>query len=65
MFERWKRKKERTRKARKPEGSYTWWDGFWDVLFWVPELLILPFRLVFFVVRVIGRVFRDVFDFTP
>lgn len=34
-------------------------SGFWDLLiegiFWVPELIVLPFRLLFWLVRFLGR----------
>ncbi|MFG6116098.1 hypothetical protein ACGTN9_13035 [Halobacillus sp. MO56] len=65
MYERWEKKKQKTRKARKNEEAYTFWDGFLDLLFWVPELLIVPVRMIFFALRLIGRIFKDAFDFIP
>ncbi|GGA68207.1 hypothetical protein [Ornithinibacillus halotolerans] len=56
----WENKKERTRKHRKHGEKYTFGDFIMDVLFWIPELIILPFRLVFWVFRGLWRLF----DFT-
>ncbi|WP_322421834.1 hypothetical protein [Jeotgalibacillus haloalkalitolerans] len=59
---RWRERKAVKSKKRKAEGKYSFWDGLTDVLIWVPELIILPFRLVYLLVRLFGRVFRDGFD---
>ncbi|MFC0301205.1 hypothetical protein ACFFIS_10305 [Virgibacillus soli] len=58
----WKRKKEKTRKSKKRDDSYTFWDFILDVLFWIPELILFPFRLIFWSLRGIGRLVSDLFD---
>jgi hypothetical protein len=55
----WKRKKAKTRKARKEYSAYTKWDALFDMLIWVPELIILPFRIIFWLVKGLGR-FLDI-----
>ncbi|WP_042225123.1 hypothetical protein [Oceanobacillus manasiensis] len=60
MKEWWKKKKARTRRARKDHNAYTKWDALMDVLFWVPELIILPFRLAFWLIRVVLGRFLDI-----
>ncbi|MFG6117836.1 hypothetical protein [Thalassobacillus sp. B23F22_16] len=65
MWDRREEKKKKTRRARKKKGDYTFWDGFFDLLFWVPELLILPIRLIFFLFRGLGKLLKDAFDFIP
>ncbi|MGD7023458.1 hypothetical protein ACQCVK_12730 [Rossellomorea vietnamensis] len=54
MFVR-KRKERRIRK--KSEGTYTFWDAVGDVLIWIPELIVLPFRILWYLIRGIGSIF--------
>ncbi|WP_047984152.1 hypothetical protein [Ornithinibacillus californiensis] len=51
----WRRKKENTRKHRKGE-RYTFGDFIMDVLFWIPELVLLPFRLLFWLLRGLWKI---------
>lgn len=60
MNERWERKKSKTRKSRKSKGDYTKIDLFFDILFWIPEIIILPIRLLFMALRVLFRWVVDV-----
>ena len=62
MKEWWQRKKNKSRKAKKSNGDYTLFDFIFDVLFWIPELIFLPFRLIFWLLRGIGRFIWDIFD---
>lgn len=56
MFvEKWSEK----RRKKKYDGSYTFWDLFFDILFWIPELILFPFRLVFYLFRFLAR---SIFD---
>ncbi|AVQ98191.1 hypothetical protein OBCHQ24_03840 [Oceanobacillus iheyensis] len=59
MKEWWKRKKAKTRRASKDYQHYTKWDVLVDILIWVPELIILPFRIIFWLVKGLGR-FLDI-----
>jgi len=63
MKEWWNRKKEKSRKRRKNNGNYTFLDFIMDVLFWVPELLVLPFRILIWLLRGLGRFIKNLFDF--
>jgi hypothetical protein len=63
MKEWWQGKKKRSRKSKKSNGDYTFFDFIFDVLFWIPELIFLPFRLIFWLFRGVGRFIGDVFDF--
>jgi hypothetical protein len=54
-----KKRKER-RQRKKAEGSYTFWDAVGDVLIWVPELIILPFRLLWYLIRGIFSIFDGI-----
>lgn len=49
------------RKRKKQEGSYGFWDIFADVLSWIPELVFLPFRLAFLLIRLLVRSIFDWF----
>ncbi|WP_409252922.1 hypothetical protein V1502_03040 [Bacillus sp. SCS-153A] len=51
-----KKRKER-RKRKKSEGTYSFWDAVGDVLIWVPELIILPFRILWYLIRGIVSIF--------
>lgn len=61
MREWWQVKKSKTKRhQKKKEGRYTYWDGIMDALWWIPDLLLLPFRLLFWLLRAVWRLF----DFT-
>ncbi|MGM0846560.1 MAG: hypothetical protein ACQEUT_16415 [Bacillota bacterium] len=51
------RRKDR-RRRKKADGTYSFWDAVGDVLIWIPELIILPFRLLWFLIRGIGSFFN-------
>ncbi|HBT73311.1 MAG TPA: hypothetical protein DEB37_13985 [Lysinibacillus sp.] len=51
------------RKGKKYHSGYTFLDFIFDVLVWIPELILLPFRVLFWLLRGIGRLIGDVFDF--
>ncbi|MEH7884237.1 hypothetical protein V7654_07910 [Bacillus sp. JJ1609] len=52
-------KRAEKRRKKKQEDMYGFWDFISDVLFWIPELIILPFRLLFLLFRFLVR---SVFD---
>lgn len=62
MRERWDRKKKSSRKSKKGHDNYTLLDRIIDVLLWIPEIIIFPFRLIIWLFRVAGRLVKDVFD---
>ncbi|MBB6444047.1 hypothetical protein [Bacillus benzoevorans] len=59
MKERWNCKKEKFRKRKKKHNEVI--EFILEMLFWLPELIILPFRLIFWLIRGIGRWMTDVF----
>ncbi len=59
----WEKKKSRTRKSRKTNERYTKGDLLADVLFWLPEIIIFPIRMIFWILRASGRFIKDFFDF--
>ncbi|KGR77917.1 hypothetical protein CD29_13595 [Ureibacillus manganicus DSM 26584] len=61
MREWWNKKKSKTRKNKKGNNHYTFFDFILDALFWLPELLFLPFRIVFWLLRGLGRLIWDLF----
>ncbi|SDN48563.1 hypothetical protein SAMN05518871_105250 [Psychrobacillus sp. OK028] len=62
MSERWEKKKEIRKNKRKDNAPYTFGDFVFEVFFWIPELLLLPFRMLFWLVRGVGRVIGNLFD---
>ncbi|PIJ97347.1 hypothetical protein [Lysinibacillus sphaericus] len=59
MKEWWQSKKRKTTK-RKVNNNYSLFELLLDVLFWLPELFLVPFRLVFWLLRGIGRLIAEV-----
>ncbi|GLO65427.1 MULTISPECIES: hypothetical protein [Oceanobacillus] len=51
MREWWKTKNAKTRKQRKNKEDYTKKDLVLDILFWIPEIIVLPIRLIIWLVR--------------
>lgn len=64
MKEWWNRKKRKMRRSRKNNDNYTFVDFIIDVLSWIPELIMFPFRLIFWLIRGAGRLIWNVFDIT-
>ncbi len=58
----WKKKKGKTRKRKKDNDHYTFWDFVLDVLFWIPELLFFPLRLIYWLIKGIGRLIGNIVD---
>ncbi len=61
MKEWWNRKKKKTRKHKKSSSDYTFFDLILDILLWVPEIILLPFRLLFWLARGLIRSISDMF----
>ncbi|MGE7984998.1 hypothetical protein [Lysinibacillus fusiformis] len=59
MNEWWQSKKRKTRKI-KEHNNYSLFELFLDVLFWIPELFLYPFRLVLWLLRGVSRLIADV-----
>jgi hypothetical protein len=57
------RMKEKRKRKRESRERYSMWDGLFELLFWIPEILILPFRLIFWLFRGIGKLIGNVWDF--
>lgn len=55
----WIKKKGKTRKSKKRDDQYTLADFIFDVLLWIPELVFLPFRILFWLVRGLSRSILD------
>ncbi|MBM7650239.1 hypothetical protein JOC78_003224 [Bacillus ectoiniformans] len=55
----WMKRKKKSRKAKKNSDDYTIADFFFELLFWIPELLILPFRIIYWLARGLGRFISD------
>lgn len=59
----WIKKKEKTRRYKKRRADYTLFDGVADLFFGLPELLLFPIRIIYWVVRGVGRIIGEVFNF--
>lgn len=62
MKEWWQRKKSKTRRSKKSNDNYTLLDFFLDMLFWIPELILFPLRLIFWLLRGLGRFIGEIFN---
>jgi hypothetical protein len=56
------RKKAKNRKKKSEQENYTFWDTFFDVLTFIPELIIIPFRILFLLFRGFIRMIANIFD---
>ena len=62
MREWWTKKKQKMRKYKKDSDHYTFIDFIFDVLIWIPELVLLPFRIIFWLLRGVVRLAENIFD---
>ncbi|SDJ11567.1 hypothetical protein SAMN04490247_0801 [Salimicrobium halophilum] len=62
MWESWEKRKERSRRRQKREEAYTWADILFDIVLWVPEVLALPFRLLYYFGRLIFKIFGYILE---
>jgi len=53
---------KKRKKKRKDESSYSMADFVGDVLFYLPEVILLPFRILFYLLRGIFRAIGSLFD---
>ncbi|WP_377559094.1 hypothetical protein [Ornithinibacillus salinisoli] len=58
----WKKKNQRMRKNNRNHEKYSFLDFIVDVLIWVPEIILFPFRLIFWLLRGTGRWIDDWLD---
>ncbi|WP_186579416.1 hypothetical protein [Aquibacillus kalidii] len=56
-----KRKARKQRRKNHHEG-YSLLDGILDILFWIPEILLVPFRILYWLFRGIGKWIENIFD---
>ncbi|MBY0099591.1 hypothetical protein [Mesobacillus maritimus] len=62
MKEWWNKMKGKRRMRRNGRDTYTFTDFIFDLLFYIPELILLPFRMIYWFVRGIGKVLDSIFD---
>lgn len=58
----WNRKKNKMRKSKKIKDEYGLIDFIFDALCWLPELILLPFRIIYWFLRGFGRFIAHLFD---
>lgn len=47
---------------KRNKNGYTFWDGVCDVLFYIPELIMLPIRFLLYIFRFLLRAIWNLFD---
>ncbi|MGP4072612.1 hypothetical protein ACTWQB_08675 [Piscibacillus sp. B03] len=57
----WERKKKKSRKHKKGREQYTFLDFILDIILWLPEVILLPLRMIFWLFRGITRNIFDTF----
>jgi lauroyl/myristoyl acyltransferase len=62
MKEWWQGRKNKKRSVKRRSDQYSLFDLFLDVLGWIPELLFLPFRIIYWLFRGIGRFIGEGFN---
>ncbi|UOQ86483.1 hypothetical protein [Gracilibacillus salinarum] len=58
-MKKWWNKTKRNPKKNKP---HTFWEFLLDMLIWIPEILFLPFRIIFWLFRGAGKIMGNLFD---
>jgi len=59
----WLQERKNTRRREKRRNDqYSLIDLFLDVLVWIPELLFLPFRIIYWLLRGVGRFIGEGFN---
>ncbi len=62
MKEWWQGRKNKKRSVKRRNDQYSLFDLILDVLGWIPELLFLPFRIIYWLFRGIGRFIGEGFN---
>ncbi|OAT80929.1 hypothetical protein A6P54_13085 [Bacillus sp. MKU004] len=57
------RRKVNRQRKRKHVERFSIMDFLFELLFWIPELLLFPFRLVFWLFRGVGKLIGEVWNF--
>ncbi|KMN37616.1 hypothetical protein AB0Y38_11445 [Lysinibacillus capsici] len=55
-------RKNKKRRDKRRKDQYSLIDLFLDVLIWIPELLFLPFRIIYWLLRGVGRFIGEGFN---
>jgi len=55
-------RKNKKRRDKRRKDKYSLIDLFLDVLIWIPELLFLPFRIIYWLLRGVGRFIGEGFN---
>ena len=55
-------RKNKKRRDMRRNDQYSLIDLFLDVLIWIPELLFLPFRIIYWLLRGVGRFIGEGFN---
>lgn len=66
MNSKWKKKRQEMKeKWKKKDKDDTFLDILFEILFYIPELFLLPFKLLIWFIRGCGKLLKNVLDFTP
>ncbi|MFD2638233.1 hypothetical protein [Piscibacillus salipiscarius] len=57
----WKKKKSKMRKNNKSKEAYNFGDFMLDMLLWLPELIVFPIRVIYWVLRALSKNIFDTF----
>lgn len=55
-------RKNKKRRDKRRKDQYSLIDLFLDVLIWIPELLFLPFRIIYWLLTGVGRFIGEGFN---
>ncbi|MEC1302753.1 hypothetical protein [Lysinibacillus capsici] len=55
-------RKNKKRRDKRRKDQYSLIDLFLDVLIWIPELLFLPFRIIYWLLRGVGKFIGEGFN---
>jgi hypothetical protein len=62
-MKKWRQKLREKRKRRAHGERFSVWDFLLELLCWVPEVFIFPFRIVYWLLRGIGKFIGELWSF--
>jgi hypothetical protein len=62
-MKKWRKRMREKRKSRNHGERYSVFDVLLELLCWIPEVLFFPFRVVYWLLRGIGKFIGDLWNF--
>ncbi|UOQ46960.1 hypothetical protein MUN88_12760 [Gracilibacillus caseinilyticus] len=57
-----RRNKTKTKRSQIKNEPYSFWEFLFDILILIPEIIFLPFRIIFWLFRGAGKIIGNLFE---